>query len=1449
MMPKHSWRQLKDLENAIGITLDSFSLPLGRYVQQGGDYSTDTSVKVWQDNVESSIFGGLDFGGFQMNFTWGQENALRFRDLKIPANATITKASVEFIAVTSDSGDSRIEVSAERAKMPSDFKGSGITENRTPALSWYPGNWSKDRAYSVDVTSVVEDLLNDQSLNWNDSEYLTDIVLIFERKSGSRSAYKIKQDGSQKDKAAHLTIEYSVNSSINQSFFTGLRFQDVGVPQGATIKSASIDFTASATDDSQLQVEIFAGNPGSTANQPFSNSNGNLTTRPKWDSGSVVRTLDPWVKGTLDNHTVYPVDITSLMQRLVNHNNWCGNDVATFYFSPLSNGLKHAYSIDGNRGLKPRLKVEYSGGENGCRNELLNTRIQSSDNDAYQSGKTVEDRENTLLMQKTSRTKTITGLHYPSIPIKQGAKILSATIELTAREDSSNFSRIIVQADAAANSNAITPSNNNLSNRNKTVASIRWENDQWERNEVYSSDITAIIQELVDKSGWVAGNNITLLLTGDSGTRKAISYDDNPSLSPRLKIKVASGGIDQESGYKVRDHLISLVNSMYPDGGTPLTPTYYEGAKYFRDGKGSHPSPINNVCQSNYTVLLTDGEANSSDSDDWNNINNLTKGISSSHCKYDSNRDGERCARTLSTWLNTTDLSTGSNMDGTQNVFTHTIAFGLKDNQTVQRFLKDIATNGGGEFYTADNAAELAKAFNNIITGIIEDESSFVSPGVTANQFNNSRHLSQVYYSVFKPSKTDRWQGNLKRYQLTGDPLDVYDARPALAVDSKTGFFKEEAFSYWSKQVDGRKVNIGGAGDNIPASSSRKLFTYTGANPKGNAVNLNSNAHRLHKDNANISATDLGLTSSNNSRRTVLLDWIRDPNTWYGDPLHSVPALVTYGCSVQEKYCPEANQTLGIFFGTNDGFIHSIDADTGGEKFAFMPQELLKNLDRLESNAVTNRTPGHGRPYGMDGSVTLWVNDVNKNGVIWGGYDTLNYDQNSDFLSSKSINKGEFVYAYIGMRRGGRSYYALDVTTPDSPELLWFISGGDSGFERLGQTWAKPVKTKIKIGSTIRDVLVFSGGYDKDQDETKLYQTDNMGNAIYIVDAKTGERIWSAGNDTDTSANLKLSKMNYSIPGGVRVIDLEGDGLADQLLFADVGGQVWRLFINNCTSTNTSECAVPNTTSIKNLVWPTDSDGDGTWDRHEGIFAYIGPDLQNPDHMDGGKEQRTQSRRFFVEPDASLFRLNGATHLALAIGTGSRPDPLSRVNEDVQDRAYVLASPAYANPVVNKDNVGKKEVPVHKLLKHDSQDTQLFNITNEMQATAEDAFGNTLSSARKGWFLDLDYQEKVMTESVTFEEVIYFNTYLPSDEVSASCNPVAGKARAYSVDLLTGKPADSDLTNPEDRYKELANSGLPPTTSILFPEGSKDALVCVGAECDPLEIGDDKQTTYWRQVQ
>ena len=166
------------------------------------------------------------------------------------------------------------------------------------------------------------------------------------------------------------------------------------------------------------------------------------------------------------------------------------------------------------------------------------------------------------------------------------------------------------------------------------------------------------------------------------------------------------------------------------------------------------------------------------------------------------------------------------------------------------------------------------------------------------------------------------------------------------------------------------------------------------------------------------------------------------------------------------------------------------------------------------------------------------------------------------------------------------------------PSVTWTIHGGEGVFKKLGQTWAKPIKAKIKVEGTIQDVLIFSGGYNPEEDNRAEYldvnqvSGDLIGNGVYIVNARTGEFIWSASNDD--SASLTLTQMQYSIPGGVRVIDMEGDGLADQLFFADTGGQVWRLYINNGNF------------STENLVWPSDSNNDGKGEETDGVMASLG---------------------------------------------------------------------------------------------------------------------------------------------------------------------------------------------------------------------------------------------------
>src|SRR5690606_19460392 len=129
-------------------------------------------------------------------------------------------------------------------------------------------------------------------------------------------------------------------------------------------------------------------------------------------------------------------------------------------------------------------------------------------------------------------------------------------------------------------------------------------------------------------------------------------------------------------------------------------------------------------------------------------------------------------------------------------------------------------------------------------------------------------------------------------------------------------------------------------------------------------------------------------------------------------------------------------------------------------------------------------------------------------------------------------SSGEKVYLFFGMRRGGHAYYALDVTNPDAPSLLWRVDGSD--LPGLGQTWSSPVPTQIKVGTTKRNVVIFAGGYDTSQDVANdVPGPDGLGNAIYILDSETGQVIWHGSNTND--ATRRFDDMRYSMPADLKV--------------------------------------------------------------------------------------------------------------------------------------------------------------------------------------------------------------------------------------------------------------------------------------------------------------------------
>ena len=84
------------------------------------------------------------------------------------------------------------------------------------------------------------------------------------------------------------------------------------------------------------------------------------------------------------------------------------------------------------------------------------------------------------------------------------------------------------------------------------------------------------------------------------------------------------------------------------------------------------------------------------------------------------------------------------------------------------------------------------------------------------------------------------------------------------------------------------------------------------------------------------------------------------------------------------------------------------------------------------------------------------------------------------------------------------------MTDPKNPILKWNIENrlGSGGFAHLGQSWSAPYLAKVRVDATsaLKDVAIFTGGYDINQDTevgALRNSIDSVGNDIFIVDAKS----------------------------------------------------------------------------------------------------------------------------------------------------------------------------------------------------------------------------------------------------------------------------------------------------------------------------------------------------------
>ncbi len=887
---------------------------------------------------------------------------------------------------------------------------------------------------------------------------------------------------------------------------------------------------------------------------------------------------------------------------------------------------------------------------------------------------------------------------------------------------------------------------------------------------------------------------------------------------------------------------------------TPTAGTLATALSYFKGTLSGQSTPVQYSCQQSFVMLVTDGlptgtggysSAQLNNTCVWNTATNSCSTGSPSQAVQDvitqltalrtTAVSGASCTGLPSTWLPSSECST--NPDGTGSITgkydIQTYVVGLGDtvaNANNFSALNAMAYNGGGmtTALLANNQPSFESAvvaMTNNVTDKVGSASNVAVATPLVTQTNDAAYASTY--------NSGTWAGD-----LGACPIDLISGKNDCPINPSTN--KQYINLLWtagSAQAQLDALSYPG-GSYSPTNASTVRYIVTSVDATGVSPFIGGIPFQW----ASLSASQQALLNTpgvSPADGAAVLAYLRgdrtgEPATYrarahlLGDIVDAAAAVVSAPSSTIHNYSDLGYQAFmtanagrsGIVYqGSNDGMLHAFDALTGKELWAYIPNLVF-------GTPCTTVTAGNcTRPTtGTAANTATWATTASAKTATWPDATTAIWSFNTlSNLSSKSAFSHKYrvdgtpftgdadfnnvtclqpctaeatadwhTILVGGLGKGGRGYYALDVTSSTSTsesavagKVLWEFPNSitnaatrATAILNTGYSFGRPLIVKTKAQGWV--VLVTSG-YNNGTN-TGDSGGDGLGH-LYVLNPKNGDLIMdipTAGcNATPTTNPCGLAQLNAYVANSIL------DATTDYVYGGDLYGNVWRFDLSGSTAASWT---------VGNMAVLRDSSG-----TTQPITA--APEL-------GTVTSGTTNYRYvYVGTGEYLGTTDvGTTQTQTMYGL---IDPKTRA---ITDLLYTSSLPNWSLPP--NTNVG---APLRSSL---IQQTMTHN-GSAAGSTSTNTNNAVDPAATNGWYVDLPTAgERVVNAPVLSNGALVFTSDIPS---SVKCEP-GGSSWTYTFDYSTGGGYTNPTTGVTSSGTSNGNVLASGVTIVVLPSGNHSAL-------------------------